>query len=277
MGDRMGKSKEEFNKENSMNDKNNEKVNCKEKTENIKDKNEGNIKNKKCKTKKNRKEDTKLTKVLKLLLLLCICIIVGMIIFDLHSAHIVNDSLTDVTTELDKIILENQRKENEKEEKKEIIDENNNNEIQPPTSSRNVSTPKKMSVNIGNSKVHGKVKISKIGIEYPIIEYVDDNSLWKSICKISNNPINGTGNLCLAGHNMRNLTMFAKLKWLEKGDEVEITNIYGDVYKYIIYDKFYVDPDDVDVIKNTVDPIITLITCNNSSSKRLIVKAKLQQ
>lgn len=225
-----------------------------------------NLNNKENKDEK--KEDTKLTKILKLLLVFCIFIMVGMVIFDLHSAHTVNNSLADVTTELDKIILENKKREQEK---------TNNNEVQNQDVEQVVSTPKKMSVNIGNSKVYGKVKINKIGIEYPIIEYVDDNSLWKSICKISNNSINGTGNLCLAGHNMRNLTMFAKLRWLENGDEVEITNIYGDVYRYVIYDKFYVNPDEVDVIKNTVDPIVTMITCNNSSSKRLIVKAKLEK
>lgn len=220
-------------------------------------------------SKKTKNTDSKLTIILKLILVFCVFILVGMVIFDIHSAIVVDNTLNDVTNELDKIILENK-------EKIDVVNEENVNVgivSQPETGV--VSQPKRMSVNIGNSKVYGKIKIDKINIEYPIIEFANDDSLWKSICKISNNTINGTGNLCLAGHNMRNLTMFGKLRWVEKGDVIEVTNIYGDMYKYEVYDTFYVEPENVEVTKNTAEPIITLITCNNTSSKRLIVKGKL--
>lgn len=213
------------------------------------------------------------TRILQCILIFAIFVFIGMLIFDFHSSKVMDNSLSEVVDELDKKIEENKKI-------VEIQDESNNLEnaevIENKTGGEQVITKAlNMSVKIGNSTVFGKIKIDKIGIEYPIIDYVSEDSLWKSICKISHNSINGTGNLCLAGHNMRNLTMFGKLKNVEIGDTVEVTNIYGNTYVYTVYDTFYVDPSQVEVLKNTEEPTITLITCNNTSSKRLIVKAKL--
>lgn len=221
---------------------------------------------------KKENNKSKSTTILQILLLFSVSVFIGMLLFDFHSSKVMDSSLSQVVDELDKKIEENQKRvekqESQTNESNPIEDTNN----QQPTVTKPINT----SVKIGNSTVWGKIKIEKIGIEYPIIEYVNDDSLWKSICKISNNSINGTGNLCLAGHNMRNMTMFAKIKNLKVGDSVEITNIYGDKYTYIVYESFYVDPTEVEVLKNTSESIVTMITCNNTSSKRLIVRARLK-
>lgn len=208
-----------------------------------------------------------ITKILQALLLFAIFTFIGMLIFDFHSSRVAENSLAEVVDALDQKIEENQK----------LVAEANSEEQQQAENAQPsaVTQPVDMGVKIGNSTVFGKVKIDKIGIEYPIIEYINDNSLWKSICKISNNSINGTGNLCIAGHNMRNQTMFGKLRRVEIGDKVEITNVYGDKYVYTVYETFYVDPSQVDVLKNTDEPILTMITCNNTLDKRLIVRAKL--
>lgn len=221
---------------------------------------------------KEESNKSKSTIILQILLLFSISVFIGMLLFDFHSSKVMDSSLSQVVNELDKKIEENQRiAEDVTNEDKTI------NEAQDePQSIVSVNKPINSSIRIGNSTVFGKIKIEKIEIEYPIIEYINDDSLWKSICKISNNSINGTGNLCLAGHNMRNMTMFAKIKNLKVGDNVEITNIYGNKYIYKVYESFYVDPSEVEVLKNTSESIVTMITCNNTSSKRLIVRAKLQ-
>lgn len=229
-------------------------------------------KNNKSVEENNKKSTEKisLTKILQALLIFAVFVFIGMLLFDFHSSKVMDQSLSEVVDELDKKIEEN----------KQVVEVAQNNDANIDTNTNaeqvQVTKPVDMSVRIGNSTVLGKIKIDKIGIEYPILEYKNDDTLWKSICKISNNTINGTGNLCLAGHNMRNMTMFAKLKNVKKGDTVEITNIYGKVFKYKVYESFYVDPSQVEVLKNTSEPIITMITCNNTSSKRLIVRAKLQ-
>lgn len=221
---------------------------------------------------KKENNKSKSTTILQILLIFSISVFIGMLLFDFHSSKVMNSSLSQVVNELDKKIEENQKIAEEQEsQNNESIPMENTNHHQST-----VTKPINTSVKIGNSTVWGKIKIDKIGIEYPIIEYVNDDSLWKSICKISNNSINGTGNLCLAGHNMRNMTMFAKIKNLKVGDSVEITNIYGNKYTYIVYESFYVDPTEVEVLKNTSESIVTMITCNNTSSKRLIVRARLK-
>lgn len=221
---------------------------------------------------KKENNKSKSTTILQILLLFSISVFIGMLLFDFHSSKVMDSSLSQVVNELDNKIEENQKKAEKQ--------ESQNNESNPIEDTNNqqstVTKPINTSVKIGNSTVWGKIKIEKIGIEYPIIEYVNDDSLWKSICKISNNSINGTGNLCIAGHNMRNMTMFAKIKNLKVGDSVEITNIYGNKYTYIVYESFYVDPTEVEVLKNTSESIVTMITCNNTSSKRLIVRARLK-
>ena len=223
-------------------------------------------------TNSHNREKSKITTILQFLLLFAVSIFIGMLLFDFHSSKVMDSSLSQVVNELDKKIEENKRAEEELKTQSESV-----NTVQDEQKEAvSVDKPINTSVRIGNSTVFGKIKIDKIGIEYPIIEYINDDSLWKSICKISNNSINGTGNLCLAGHNMRNMTMFAKIKNLKVGDTVEITNIYGNKYIYKVYESFYIEPSETEVLKNTSEPIVTMITCNNTSSKRLIVRARFQ-
>lgn len=228
---------------------------------------------------------SKNTKILKIFLLIAILTFVGMILFDFYTSQNNEKEISFILDEFDKKIEEN--KEEKRNENIIIYEEENptkNNNSQNLTSNKTTNNKntesttsyKQESVTIENCSVYGKIKIEKIGIEYPIIKYVDENSLWKSICKISDNHIDGTGNLCLAGHNMRNSTMFAKIKKLRNGDKVEITNIYGEKYVYLVYDSFYVEANDIEVLKETKESIITLITCNNVGNKRLIVRAKLK-
>lgn len=227
---------------------------------------------------------SKTTKILQIFLIIAILTFVGIFLFDLYISQNSEKEISFILDELDKKIEEN--KEEKQNENIIIYEEENptqNNNSQNLTSNKTTNNKNtesttsytKESVTIENYAVYGKIKIEKIGIEYPIIQYVDENSLWKSICKMSNKRIDGTGNLCLAGHNMRNSSMFAKIKKLKNGDKVEITNIYGERYIYLVYDSFYVEANDVEVLKETEEPIITLITCNNVGNKRLIVRAKL--
>lgn len=227
-------------------------------------------------------KNNKIKIILFFLLFFAIFILIGMVLIDMHDAKANRQELSNIVDELDKVIEENLR---DKDIEKEITNDANmvleeggnkgNTIINEEREHTKTNNSQGMDVTIENYTVFGKIKIEKIGIEYPIIKYVDEDSLWKSICKISTTPINGTGNLCLAGHNMRNLTMFAKIKKLKKGDKIEITNIYGDKYIYEVYESYYVEPDDIEVLKDTEEPIVTLITCNNIGDKRLIVRAKI--
>ena len=218
---------------------------------------------------------SKLKLIIELILILSITALIGMIIWDYFDMKKSDKYAGGMINEIDKIIEENIGNDTDS---LIIVSDNENEQENEQSSSDNRTTvvqTQTKTVSISGVNVYGKIKIDKIGIEYPIIEYKDSNALWKSICKITSVNIDGTSNLCLAGHNMRNLTMFGNLRRVTNGDKIEITDLKGKKYIYEVYDKFYISPDKVDIMNPTDEPIITLITCNDSSDKRLIVRGKL--
>ena len=129
---------------------------------------------------------------------------------------------------------------------------------------------------IGEYKVIGIINIPKIGIEYPILEKTNKESLDLSITKFWGEKINQKGNVVLAGHNRLNNTMFGKIDKLENGDIIELTDSQMVTVKYQVFDKYVIDPNDIDCIfpieENARE--VTLITCTNRDKNRLVVKAR---
>lgn len=213
----------------------------------------------------------KIKKIIITILIVSIFILIGMISYDYYDMKKSNKYTESMIDEIDKLIEDNQKvivvKKNDNNDSGNNFDKSS---TQKQTIQRKVKTAQ-----ITGYEVYGKIKIDKIGIEYPIIEYKNSDALWRSICKISNNNVDGTGNLCLAGHNMRNLSMFGNLRKLTIGDKVKITNLYGEEFTYEVFEKVYIDPNQTEVLEKTDEAIVTLITCNDASNKRLIVKGKL--
>lgn len=128
-----------------------------------------------------------------------------------------------------------------------------------------------------NISIIGSIQIPKIDISYPILENTNSILLKISVCKFSGPLPNRIGNLCIAGHNYKNNTMFSNLHKLNTGDFFYITDLNNTRLKYIIYDKFVVKHNNLECTQ-TVDGIeATLITCNTlDNSKRLVIKAKTE-
>ena len=145
-----------------------------------------------------------------------------------------------------------------------IYKETNNNEIS------------EIDEEIEGNKVIGIIKIPKIELEYPVLETTSTETLKLSITKFWGNRLNEIGNVTLAGLNNLNGTMFGKIKKLEVGDIIEITDIQNVTLKYEIYKTYVIDPNDISYIlpeeENTRE--VTLITCTNGIKNRLIIKAR---
>ena len=87
----------------------------------------------------------------------------------------------------------------------------------------------------------------------------------------------GEGNYPLAGHHMkRESLLFGPLINIEKGDTVKITDFKKD-YIYAVTSKQFISEMDTDVIQETKEKEITLITCDKAvrTEGRLAVKGKL--
>lgn len=125
-------------------------------------------------------------------------------------------------------------------------------------------------------KVIGIIRIPTINLKYPILETTSKETLNLSITKFWGNKINEIGNVTLAGHNNLNGTMFGKLKKLEEGDIIELTDIQNVTLKYKVFKKYVIDPNDITVILPEEEGVreVTLITCTNGNKNRLIIKAR---
>lgn len=128
-----------------------------------------------------------------------------------------------------------------------------------------------------NIFIIGLIEIPKINISYPIIESTNEELLKVSVCRFSGPLPNRIGNLCVAGHNYKNSTMFSKLDNLKINDSIYITDLNNTRLEYIIYDKFIVEENNLDCTQDSKEIEVTLITCYNlDNSKRLVIKAKMK-
>ena len=84
------------------------------------------------------------------------------------------------------------------------------------------------------------------------------------------------GNLCIAGHNYVDYKFFSRLNELTLGDKIKIYDLSGTMVEYIIKKIYEVKYDNLSCTSQDTNGknIITLITCNNVSGNRLIVKAE---
>ena len=117
---------------------------------------------------------------------------------------------------------------------------------------------------------------------YPVLDGDTDSvDETTSLLKISPTKFwgpdpNEVGNFCIVGHNYRNEKFFSKVPTLETGDIIELTDLSGRTINYRVYNKYEVDPTDVSCTSQLTNgqKEVTLITCTNDSSKRVIVKAR---
>jgi len=124
--------------------------------------------------------------------------------------------------------------------------------------------------------VIGLIEIPAINLEYPILDKTTKATMRTSISRFSGGDINELGNVSLAGHNNYSGTMFGKNKNLKLKDKVLLTDLTGVTIEYEIYDIFVTDPDDTSILetKDETKRDVTLITCKNGRSERLIIKAR---
>lgn len=119
--------------------------------------------------------------------------------------------------------------------------------------------------------------IPKLDISYPVLSKTSDELLKISLNKYWGNGPNKVGNYCIVGHNYANGKLFGKLSQMEIGDIAELKSTSnGKTVQYEAYTKYTVNPDDVSCTSQLTDGKreITLITCKNFGTQRLIIKCR---
>lgn len=124
----------------------------------------------------------------------------------------------------------------------------------------------------------GIITIQSINLVYAIVEGTDDDNIGVAIGHFTGSAeIGAEGNCALAGHNGGTYgRYFGDIKKLKNGDEVVMTNLKGYEYTYKVIDSFVVDPTDIYVVQPLEDEgkFLTMITCTEHGTKRLVVRAK---
>lgn len=123
----------------------------------------------------------------------------------------------------------------------------------------------------------GVINIPSINVNYPILSTYTDELLKIAPCRFHGPNPNEVGNLCIAGHNYKNSKFFSKVPNLKLGDKIEITDLSGRMLTYTVYDKFIVNPDELECTSQLTNgnKEITLITCTNDNKQRHIIKARV--
>ena len=139
-----------------------------------------------------------------------------------------------------------------------------------------VTSRTSIATNEVNPFVIGLIKIDKINLTYPILSNTDDELLKIAPCYFYGPMPNEIGNLCIAGHNNANNTIFGRLNLLNYGDIISIYDLNGNQLDYKIYEISEVKADDLSCTNQDTNNlrIVTLITCNTLKGTRVIIKAK---
>lgn len=122
--------------------------------------------------------------------------------------------------------------------------------------------------------VIGVISIPAIKMSVPIGKGVDNNTLALAAGTMRADQKMGEGNYALAGHNMAHGSriLFSPLYYDAKvGQKIYLTDMTK-VYEYRITQRQFIDATRVDVVDNTPEKIVTLITCNKTGSRRLMIR-----
>lgn len=123
----------------------------------------------------------------------------------------------------------------------------------------------------------GEITAPDCNMTIPIAKGVDNTTLALAAGTMRPDMQMGKGNYALAGHNMANGSkiLFSPLYYHAKvGQKVYITDLKR-VYEYQLYERKFIEPTQVEVVNNTKQPIITLITCNANGQRRLLLRGRL--
>jgi len=121
----------------------------------------------------------------------------------------------------------------------------------------------------------GRIEISAIGLAAIIMEGTDARTLRRAVGHIPGTPLPGQqGNVAITGHRD---TFFRPLLNIRKDDEIRLTTLSGS-YRYLVDSIKVVEPEDTEVLDNSDDAILTLVTCYpfyfvGPAPKRFIVRA----
>jgi sortase A len=124
----------------------------------------------------------------------------------------------------------------------------------------------------------GRLDIPRLDLSVMVLDGVDNSTLLVGLGHIPGTAMPGTsGNAGIAGHRD---TFFRPLADIRKADDITVKTLDGD-YHYVVDTIRVVDPADIEVLGDSGQPTLTLVTCYpfgliGHAPKRFVVQASLR-
>lgn len=124
------------------------------------------------------------------------------------------------------------------------------------------------------------IKISSLGLNLSVTLGKINNSNWDisetgATYLAGSGVIGDKGNAVIYGHNENNL--MGPIRWVKPGTVIEVKNAQGESFRYEVTETTIVNPDQIEVLKQSSDSRITLYTCTGyMDQQRFVVVAKLK-
>jgi len=122
----------------------------------------------------------------------------------------------------------------------------------------------------------GRIRIPRLNLSAIVLEGSDERTLRLGVGRVPRTAEPGTpGNVVLGGHRD---TFFRPLRGIHQGDEISLTTPQG-TYRYTVDWTTVVDPENIEPLKATPEPSLTLVTCYpfhyiGPAPQRFIVRAR---
>lgn len=176
-----------------------------------------------------------------------------------------NQKTNELIEQFEQSVEQEQMEDDEKEEEKERKNETEAADTKAPINEADAAL-------LSSGNVIGLIEIEALDLKYPVVEGADSKQLAYGIGHISDTAAIGSiGNCVLAGHRgSRYGTYFKYLNRLSEGDMVKITDKEGTVHQYEVVSWEVVGPYDNSVKAQGEETELTLLTCENSGTMRLV-------
>lgn len=208
-------------------------------------------------------------KIFKLLIILAISILIGNMAYGMYQEFELSDGPS-AGANLNVIYLNSEMAVNE-------LAGNSTNETAENEGAKANKAFEKIDEKYKGYKVAAKLVIPKIELNTYVLEEYNTDTMDICPTKYFGPEPNEEGNFCMAAHNYNKENMFNHIIELEKGDTIILIDNKNGAVEYEVYDVYKVKPDETEPLSQKTEgrTELTLITCSDYSSKRIIVKAKM--
>ena len=215
--------------------------------------------------------ESKYSKVLTVLLIIVIVGILGLLgylAYEYYQNYV-------ISTDANQFVDDFQGEISDGEEDKNTVDTSDENPFDQIETTNTVGGISKTYKGFG---VLGTIEIPSISLKYPVLDKVTPKSIETAVAFLYGTGLNKPGNSVIIGHNYRNGLFFSNLKKVNIGEKIYITDLEGNRQEYNIYNKFEAAENDTSFYQRDTGgkPEITLSTCTDDSSARIIIFGRVE-